>query len=155
MSERRENQIFIHAPGLRHRHRRAGDQLLTLLMWGIYAYLWLPFISLVAWYLGVDLFYQEMVINGGFEAFLDLSGWYLLIIFLILLVVAGWSTSNYFRFRDQNRRRVPSQVGEEAIAAWFGVDPAALAAMKKAGRLEMEFDGHGRLSHASNGQSAA
>lgn len=144
MSERRENQIYIHAPGLRRPHRRAGDQLLTLLMWGLYAYLWLPFISLVAWYLGIDLFYQEMVVNGGFDAFLGLSGWYLLVIFLILLMVAGWSTSNYLRFHEKNRRQTQPDVSKEEIADWYGLNPELLTSMKKARRLRLEFnkDGH-------------
>lgn len=145
MSERRENQIFIHAPGLRRPHRRAGDQLLTLIMWGIYAYLWLPFISLIAWYLGIDLFYQEMVVNGGFDAFLNLSGWYLLVIFLILVVVFGWSSSNYRRFHDKSRRREQDRASDAEIAAWFGVQTDVHRLMKTSVRQELAFDPDGML----------
>lgn len=145
MSERRENQIFIHAPGLRRPHRRAGDQLLTLIMWGIYAYLWLPFISLIAWYLGIDLFYQEMVVNGGFDAFLGLSGWYLLVIALILALVSGWSASNYRRFHDKGRRREQTPASDEDIAAWFGVPPELHQLMKTSVRQELAFNREGQL----------
>ncbi len=153
MSERRENQIYIHAPALRHPHRRAGDQLLTLFMWGIYAYLWLPFISLVAWYLGIDLFYQEMVVNGGFDAFLGLSVWYLLVIFLIFVTVVGWSRSNYRRFHDKNRRLTQPVVSNEEIAGWFRIDAQTLASMRTSERLEIAFDDEGHISRGAGDEA--
>ncbi len=145
MSERREPQIFIHAPALRTPHRRAGDQVLTLVMWGIYAYLWLPLISLIAWFLGIDLFYQEMVINGGFDAFVDLSGWYLLIIVIILVTVGGWSASNYFRFHDKNRRISQPTVSDQEMAEWFGIESDRLGAIRDSDRLRLAFDREGRI----------
>lgn len=145
MSDRREPQIFIHAPGLRLPHRRAGDQLLTFLMWAIYAYLWLPLISLIAWFLGIDLFYQEMVVNGGFDAFLDLSGWYLFIIGLILVTVGAWSASNYLRFHDKERRLPQAQVSDEELQAWFRVGPEVHAELRDARRMRLSFDEQGQL----------
>lgn len=145
MSERREPQIFIHAPGLRLPHRRAGDQLLTFLMWAIYAYLWLPLISLIAWFLGIDLFYQEMVVNGGFDAFVDLSAWYLLIIGLIMLTVGAWSLSNYLRFHDNERRRPQPAATDEEIQSWFGVDSEIHESLRASRRMRLSFDSTGRL----------
>ncbi len=145
MSERREPQIFIHAPGLRLPHRRAGDQLLTFIMWAIYAYLWLPLISLIAWFLGIDLFYQEMVVNGGFDAFVDLSAWYLLIIGLILLTVGAWSLSNYLRFHDKERRRPQPPASDEEVQSWFGIDAEIHENLRAARRMRLSFDSQGRL----------
>lgn len=145
MSERREQQIFIHAPGLRQPHRRAGDQVLTFIMWVIYAYLWLPLISLIAWFIGIDLFYQEMVINGGFDAFVELSGWYLAIIVLILLAVISWSASNYFRFHDRQRRKPRPAVTDSELQSWFGVGAEQHAKMRDAANMVLSFDENGRI----------
>ncbi len=145
MSERREQQIFIHAPGLRQPHRRAGDQVLTFIMWAIYAYLWLPLISLIAWFLGIDLFYQEMVVNGGFDAFVELSGWYLAIIILILMVVITWSASNYFRFHNRQRRKPQAAVTDSELQSWFGVDEAQHRAMRDVANVVLTFDEDGRI----------
>jgi len=150
MSKRREPEIFINAPGLRHRHRRAGDQLLTLIMWGIYAYLWLPAISLIAWFIGIDLFYQEMVVNGGFDAFVELSAWYLVVIVLIIVIVSGWSASNYFRFHDKNRRQQWPEVNDSEIAEWFGIDTDRLDHLRKSDRTLLVFDEDGRLDERSD-----
>lgn len=153
MSSRRETDIFINAPGLRGPHRRAGDQLLTLIMWAIYAYLWLPLISLIAWFIGIDLFYQEMVVNGGFDAFLELSAWYLVVIVLILIVVGGWSASNYFRFHDKNRRQPQAEASDPEIAAWFSIDDDRLAGIRKADRILLRFDEAGKIDERSEIES--
>ncbi|NNF51978.1 MAG: poly-beta-1,6-N-acetyl-D-glucosamine biosynthesis protein PgaD [Gammaproteobacteria bacterium] len=150
MSNRRESEIFINAPGLRHRHRRAGDQLLTLIMWAIYAYLWLPVISLIAWFVGIDLFYQEMVVDGGFDAFIELSGWYLAAIVLIVLAVGGWSTSNYFRFHDKNRRRKQPEVSDADIAEWFQVDKQKLDRLRAAEHILLVLDEKGLIDQSSD-----
>lgn len=149
MSKGRDQEIFINAPSLRQPHRRAGDQLLTLLMWGIYAYLWLPLISLIAWFLGIDLFYREMVVNGGFDAFLELSVWYLFIILLILLAVGGWSASNYFRFHDKNRRKLLPAVPDSEIAEWFSVSDEQLVKLRSCERALLLFDEDGKLDKRS------
>lgn len=155
MSERREPQIFIHAPGLRLPHRRAGDQLLTFIMWAIYAYLWLPLISLIAWFLGIDLFYQEMVVNGGFDAFVELSGWYLLIIGLILVTVGTWSLSNYLRFHDKERRKPQPAASDREIQNWFGVDDSLHEKLRAARRMRLGFDQQGRLTDYARLPTAA
>lgn len=148
MSGRRETDIFINAPALRGPHRRAGDQLLTLIMWAIYAYLWLPLISLLAWFIGIDLFYQEMVVNGGFEAFVELSTWYLIVIVLIVFMVGGWSASNYFRFHDKNRRQAQPQVSDPEIAAWFSLDEEKLGGIREADRALLIFDESGEIDQS-------
>ena len=38
------------------RRNRARDTVLTLLMWGIYIYLWIPLITMAAWLLGFERF---------------------------------------------------------------------------------------------------
>ena len=44
---------------------RARDAVLTSLMWFIYAYLWLPLISLGAWIIGIDFAYDSLIAAGG------------------------------------------------------------------------------------------
>ncbi len=86
------------------RRHRARDTVLTLLMWGIYAYLWVPVITLGAWLVGFERFYTVMISYGGFEVVLDLLDWYALIIIAITTCIVSWSGINYVRFHNRERR---------------------------------------------------
>ena len=85
--------------------RRTRDTMLTLLMWGIYIYLWIPLITLGAWLVGFERFYEVVVLYGGYEMVLDMLDWYVMVIVGIAMIIVSWSGINYRRFRNKERRR--------------------------------------------------
>jgi len=144
-------QIIIDRPRLRSRGTRLRDTVLTFLMWGVYFYLWLPLISLAGWLFGFRLFYDEMIIQGGYQTLMQVIGWYLLTIGLIVGTVLLWSYSNRTRFRGRERRRHSAPVSVETTTAYFNVTGADLARLKAAHRAVLVWDEAGQLTEIDTG----
>jgi biofilm PGA synthesis protein PgaD len=141
------SDLIINQPGLQKLRQRFASSLLTFLFWVIWIYLWLPLFSLFAWLLGVDLFYDQMIVRSGYEALVDVIAWYLLVILLIAITLLVWAGYNLFRFRNKNRRRGSSQVTLSEIADHFGTDAGHLAQWHSARYMIIHSDQHGEIQH--------
>lgn len=134
---------YIYTPKSRlPRTTRTVHGVLTLAAWAVYAYLWLPLITVVAWVLGIRTSYVELYVRNNH---LDQS------IFLVLLVLAvaatallvGWAEYNRHKFGGPDRRTSPRDVEAHDIAHSFGA-PIELShhlTRAKSMRLAMAEDG--------------
>jgi poly-beta-1,6-N-acetyl-D-glucosamine biosynthesis protein PgaD len=119
-------QLIIDRPDLQNTGQRFGFGLLTLALWIIYLYLWLPLLTLGAWGMQARFAYEHMVVLGGYRGLLQVLGLYLLVIFSIGVVLVAWSRSNLLRFRGADRRKSPLPVTPPQVAARFEVPKAVL-----------------------------
>jgi biofilm PGA synthesis protein PgaD len=101
--------------------QRLLSMTFTTLLWLFWVYLWMPLISLVGWYFGFQLFYDEMVLHEGWYSLVKL----LLIYALIVAVLGGllilWARINYLRFSRKERRRPVPNLSPATQARDFGV----------------------------------
>jgi len=148
------SQIIIDKPRLRSAGTRTRDTVLTFLMWAVYFYLWLPLISLAGWLFGFRLFYDEMIVLGGYQTLTQVIGWYLLTIGLIVSSVVLWSYSNRQRFRGRERRRHSAPVSVETTTAFFNITEADLARLKATHRAVLVWDEAGQLTEIDTGHSS-
>ena len=146
-----KRQIIIDRPTLRSPGMRTRDAVLTFLMWGVYFYLWLPLISLAGWWFGFKLFYDEMIIRGGYDGLTRVIGWWGLTIVLIVSTVLLWSYSNRIRFRGHERRQNSAPVSDEVTAEYFNVTEADFARLKTAHRAVLVWDEAGQLTEIDTG----
>ena len=137
---------YIDAPELLTRRQRTFGALITGFMWGAYAYLWLPLVSLLAWGLGVEFAYEAMVRAGGASALRSALFWYGVMLVDVVLTVSIWSLFNKWRFARHNRRTTHLGVADESMADYFGVTLADLARLRAAQRIELDIDALGRPS---------
>lgn len=145
MGQELQTDVSIDAPELLTGRQRARDAFATALLWGVYVYLWVPLLSLAAWWLGFEFAYDVMVRAGGSSSLRDILAHYSVAVGLIFATVTVWSLSNRMRFRHANRRRVASPVPDQEIASHFGVDCATLTELRAARRINIKFDAEGRL----------
>ncbi len=137
--------IIINARNVLSRRVRNRDRLLTTLMWGLYAYLWLPLVSLGAWYLGVQFAYDLVLRAGGPESLWNLLFWFTVILLTTALVVIVWSRIQRARFAGKERRvNSPVLTAEEEMAYW-DIDAATLDHYRSEARLVVRFTEDGRL----------
>ena len=112
--------------------RRNAFGVLTGVAWLVYAYLWLPLVTLLVWWLGVKTAYVEFYLREQrIDTFL------LLVIPLIIVVAAivllGWAEYNRLRFRNKKDRRQPmADVTHAEIAADMGAEPSLAQALQQA-----------------------
>lgn len=133
----------IYLPGLQHRVKRTLYGAITLLAWVIYAYLWLPLVTLLLWVVGVRLSFIELYLQ---QQRLDAA----LLVTLPLLLLAcatlliGWAEYNRFRFRGHERRLAQSDVRSDEVALALSATPELGAALLDARSAVLTMDPQGR-----------
>jgi len=133
---------------------RARDTILTLALWGIYIYLWIPLITLAAWLFGFERFYEVMITYGGFEVAMDLLDLYALMIITIVISVLSWSGFNYYRFHRHERRQAAAETPVRSLSEFFDIPEADIERARSARRLRIDLDEQGRIaSMSSDGHS--
>jgi len=108
---------------------------ITLGFWLLWVYICLPLVSLLAWALGFNLLYTQMVLYGGYDGLLRVLGLYLLIIAILGGSLLLWAFYNYFRFRGVERRRASQVVNIDRQCARLGLKPAHLMQWQMSKRL--------------------
>jgi len=148
------DEICIDARELQTPRERMRDTLATGFMWLLYAYLWLPLISLMAWVLGFEFAYDAMIRAGGAAQLRTVLFWYAVAIGTILIVFGTWSLSNRWRYGAQNRRTVLSCVSDESFIAYFGISADDLARLRSSRCLVLELDAVGAIGEIGAAPSA-
>jgi len=130
------NEHVIDKPELQPPVMRAFFSAMTVVMWSFYIYLLLPVATLIAWYVGFSAVYEEMVMRRGWEALLQLLGWYSVIIMLIALAQVGWASVNWARFKGKrDRRRFSERKVDMGVDQMFVADLECHADWQEAKRL--------------------
>ena len=125
-------------PIIDHRDRLASTRrgvagVLTAFAWLLYAWLWLPLITLLAWFVGLRTAYLRLYLEDqGVDAFVLLA--LPLIALGCALLMVGWAEYNRLRFARRERRRRPADIGQEEVHAALGGTPA-LAERLRSGRI--------------------
>lgn len=139
------DKVLIDSPQLLSRRHRVADTLITGFMWLVYSYLWAPLISLVAWLLGFEFAYDVMVRAGGFETLKEVIRFYLIVVAIIFVVVAGWSTINRRRFARHDRRQTIDSVPDTEIAAYFGIRGEQLTLLRESRISQIGVNEEGQI----------
>ncbi|MCC5862206.1 MAG: poly-beta-1,6-N-acetyl-D-glucosamine biosynthesis protein PgaD [Gammaproteobacteria bacterium] len=130
---------ILYRPDLQPVGQRTLYSLLTVLAWVVWLYLFLPLISLAAWWFGVDLFSRYLLGPEDRSHLLTLLG-YAGVVVLSAVVIVAWSAYNLARFGGLDRRRPVPPVRDEELLQRFAVDEATLTALREQRRLVLQFD---------------
>ena len=139
------NSLVIDIPSLQSIRQRYASTLITFIFWIFWFYLWIPLISLVAWVLGIDLFYDRMVVMGGFDTFVDRLHIYLLTIVVMGALLIIWGVYNMQRFRGKERRTHAYPVDVSMTANYFIVNPVELMEWQQSRNLVIHIDDLGMI----------
>jgi biofilm PGA synthesis protein PgaD len=124
--------MIIDRPDLQSRRSQIGLGILTLVFWAIWIYLWLPLVTALAWYLGMEEFHHQLFELEGFEGLLSVIGLYFTIFQLIVVVFLGWSVYNQHRFGGKDKRRQVRKTNYRAMCESFGLSRHGLNRLRHA-----------------------
>ena len=116
------------------------DRVLTTALWFFYLYLWTPFISLVAWYLGYEFAYENVIKAGGIDDLLQLLTSFATFVGIIVVIVAGWSMLQYRRFHGKDRRSVTPHPESNAEIALWDIDETLFTKIRNAKNMTLDID---------------
>lgn len=138
-----EDEQLIHLPHRQHRAQRTLYGAMTLLAWVVYAYLWLPLLTLLLWVVGVRLSALELYLRDQ-----RLDAALLVTLPLLLLTCAalmiGWAEYNRLRFRGKERRLARECVGDNEVASALHAPEELATALLGARSALLAMDPQGR-----------
>jgi len=108
--------------------QRLVSMSLTTLLWLFWMYLWMPLISLIGWYFGIELIYDQMVLREGWYSLVKLLLVYVLIVSVLSGLLLAWARINYYRFAGRERRQRATGLSLAALAGDFGLSRATVDA---------------------------
>lgn len=152
MNPAKKNPLIIDRPDW----VRPGEKLtalgITLVFWGALLYLWQPLLSILAWGLNIHLFYNHMIVMGGYHAFLNLLVFYAIVIGILGGGLILWARINQWRFRGKNRRTGEFFTDEARLCQDFGLTAEQLSELRGAARLTILLGADGRIERTGDGQ---
>ncbi|WP_101926592.1 MULTISPECIES: poly-beta-1,6-N-acetyl-D-glucosamine biosynthesis protein PgaD [Luteimonas] len=117
----------------RSRGRRTAASMLTAAAWGLYAWLWVPLITLLAWFLGVRTAYVQLYMTHNvIDPFLLLALPIIAVGCAILLI--AWAEYNRARFGKRDRRGHRPDIDDDAVRTALGAT-ALLAGKLRGARI--------------------
>jgi biofilm PGA synthesis protein PgaD len=139
--------LIIEKPELQSNIHRYGWGSVTFIFWMIYIYLWLPLITLVAWWFGAKLFNLHMIQLEGYVGLLNNLGLYSVIIFVISLILIGWAELDRMRFKDKLRRLGNNTVSVAEIAQKYNMQEHELTQLRQKKSMLVHFSDDGFISN--------
>lgn len=126
--------------------RLAAEVAATTLFWGLWLYVITPLVSLLLWFMGVQIFVEQMITLGGYESFLDKLLQYGVVVLGIIAVTFSWVSWNLRHYgAHDHRTHQPSDVTLEETAAMAGLKPEALQKLQQQRRVIINFDRRDRV----------
>lgn len=141
-----KNPLIIESPELQTHAQRYGWSSVTLFFWMLYIYLWLPFITLIAWWLGLEVFHRQIIELHGYEGVIDKLGLYSIIVILLSIVLIGWARIENYRFKDSVRRVGRNNVSIGEVAKTFNLQESQLTQLMQKKSVIVYFSEEGELS---------
>lgn len=114
--------LIINRPDLVPPGQKMTAWGITLMFWAGLLYLWQPLLSILAWGLNIRLFYNHMILLGGYQTFLSLLVFYLAVIAALGGGLVLWGRINQWRFRGKERRLDIGATDLPRLYASFGVE---------------------------------
>ncbi|PBJ83245.1 poly-beta-1,6-N-acetyl-D-glucosamine biosynthesis protein PgaD [Lysobacteraceae bacterium NML93-0399] len=141
--------IIDHTPTRAPGKRLAGGAL-TAAAWSIYAWLWVPLITAVAWFVGVRTVYLRLYLyDNEIDPFLLAALPLIALICGVLLI--GWAEYNRARFANADRRRRREQVGDDQVRIALGATPALASKLRDGRIVQVALDDDARPVAATSG----
>lgn len=139
---------LIHKPEKQSATRRTAWGVITGVFWLIYAYLWLPLLTLILWVLGMRTTVFELYLRDHkVEPFLLIVVPVIAVIAAVILII--WAEYNRARFAGMDRRHPADNIPIHIVAADLGANEAVTASMATAKIVVLHMDDNAHPASAT------
>ncbi len=140
------DNLIINRPDLKSRPLIFGEQVLTIIFWGFWFYLWLPLISVIAWLLGFRILYTHIMELGGIDNFFAQFDTFSRGVAIASGLLACWSFYNLKRYGSYNRRNKVLPTDIKRLKKEFSLSDRDWQTFQEARVLLLSLDAQGRVT---------
>ncbi len=126
---------------------------ITLFFWLCLFYIWQPLISMVAWVFKIKLFYDHMIILGGYRAFIATALIYLSVVCVLGGALILWAKIQQWRFSGVERRSEMPRLTQDQLADYYHVPSQFLIEWQTYKNATVYFDGHHQFESVEENQT--
>jgi biofilm PGA synthesis protein PgaD len=117
--------------------------VVTAVFWMLYLYLWIPLVTLVAWFLGlregwIQLYREEQQVEPFILVALPI------ICVICAITMIAWGEYNRRRFSKANRRGAIPEASHDEVARSLGATPELASRLSTARTVTVVMDEHAR-----------
>jgi biofilm PGA synthesis protein PgaD len=137
------NKMIIEKPELQTSVQRYGWSTVTFAFWMLYVYLWIPLLTMIAWWIGIKLFNYHMIELNGYKGLIDQLGLYSVIIVMLSITLIGWAEIDRMRFKNQIRRVDHLPLTDREIAMKLNLHEHQLKQLRNEDSMKVHFSEKG------------
>ena len=127
--------LIMRRPELQTGWQLWGSSFLTVVFWGLWLYLFMPVLSLLAWAAGLMMVYELMVQNLTLPELWHILKVYGAGIGVLLILYLGYALMGYLLYRRMDRRKLAPEVTSDLLAASHHLDTATLHTLQSSQSL--------------------
>jgi biofilm PGA synthesis protein PgaD len=139
------NHLIIDKPHLQNHMQRYGWGTVTFIAWAIYVYLWMPMLTLFAWWIGYKLFHIHFIELNGAAGLFDKLALYATIILVLSAILIIWARIEQLRFKDKERRKAGSAVSLREVALRYKLNENQLGRIRQKKSIQVVFNASGNI----------
>lgn len=138
-------KLILNAPDKVSAHTKLGSNIVTIVCWVLYIYLWIPLVTLIAWALGVTHAYDELSFARQLGDIRELLMFYGAIVALLGGGLLLWALKEYLRFRNSTRRRPRMHAAPAELASYSAVHETDVIRWHAMRRMVALHDEYGKV----------
>ncbi len=135
---------FIDRPDLQHWSERGFFGMIALAGLTLWFYLFVPILSLLAWWFGWYRF-DQYIIQDYQHGFSENIAVMIVVVIMMGLLLLGWASYNILRFYDNERRHVMPDVQNSEVANFYELPTEKIAQAKAAKVSLLYYDRKGKI----------
>ena len=141
------NDLIIDKPEKVKLHQKFTALGITLFFWFCLVWLWQPLISLLAWAFNIKLFYDHMIVLGGYRSVLVVAFFYTVTIVTLGGGLILWGRINQHRFRGKSKRSGGKPLTIENLSEHYEVSSEDIKKWREVKQMVVETNDRGFVSN--------
>jgi biofilm PGA synthesis protein PgaD len=137
--------LIIERPDLQAWQQKAVFGALTAVFWVVWVFLWLPLVTLLGWFFFGSRFQFHMIELNGYGQFLEVLGFYALVIGAMGGALIAWALYNDFRFRGVDRRKPAPPLSFADVGESSRHPPSVIARWRECAVMTVHLDADGNV----------
>lgn len=140
---------FIDQPDLQHWSQRGVFGLIAIAGLTLWTYLFVPLLSLLAWWFGWYRF-DHYIVQDYQHGFTQSITVMIAVVMMMGLVLLGWASYNILRFYNNERRNHVPNIKSHEVANFYEIEPEQVQQAKQAQLNVFHYDRQGKIINISS-----